>query len=218
MTGIAIIGKRDYKKNNNYYRVVEELGFEPVGIYEEGLLHLLPECGIVIIPGGADINPELYGQKNISSREIDDERDRFEWKVLEKSIASGIPVLGICRGMQMINIFFGGSLNQDLQTSVTHTQVDECDSRHSTCAKESGFVYRVFGKADITTNSAHHQGISVLGNGLEAVQFAEDGTIEAIQHQDYPIYGVQWHPERMCLGFSRPDMDDGLKLFRYFFK
>ena len=149
-------------------------------------------CGALLLPGGGDVEPWRYGRGNTASRGLEPERDTAELMLLERFIAAGKPVLGICRGIQIINVFFGGTLCQDLPC---HAATDGKDRFHTVCTARSpllpvcGPVCRV--------NSAHHQAVDALGRGLRAIQWAEDGTVEALCHDCLPIWGVQWHPERL---------------------
>ena len=163
-------------------------------------------CGALLLPGGGDVEPWRYGRGNTASRGLEPERDTAELMLLERFIAAGKPVLGICRGIQIINVFFGGTLCQDLPC---HAATDGKDRFHTVCTVRSpllpvcGPVCRV--------NSAHHQAVDALGRGLRAIQWAEDGTVEALCHDCLPIWGVQWHPERL------PE-ELGGRLFRAFLR
>ena len=171
---------------DNYRRAVEAAGGRVrFGGTPEG-------CGALLLPGGGDVEPWRYGRGSTASRGLEPERDAAELMLLERFIAAGKPVLGICRGIQIINVFFGGTLCQDLPC---HAATDGKDRFHTVCTVRSpllpvcGPVCRV--------NSAHHQAVDALGRGLRAVQWAEDGTVEALCHDCLPIWGVQWHPERL---------------------
>ena len=108
---IAVIGKRHEKRNDNYYDVVSALGADSLEIAgKDDLENILSYADMIIIPGGVDVNPALYGELNTDSRDIDDELDKLELEVLGYAVENHIPVLGICRGLQIINVFFGGTL------------------------------------------------------------------------------------------------------------
>ena len=146
-------------------------------------------CDALLLPGGGDLEPRRYGQVNTASRGIEPEREQAEWTLLERF--AGKPVLGICRGMQVINVFYGGTLRQEL---AGHGAVVGADSFHS--ARTEGPLAEVCGQRCMV-NSAHHQCVDRLGAGLRAVQWAPDGVVEAVYHTVFPVWGVQWHPERM---------------------
>ena len=211
---IAVIGKRHEKRNDNYYDVVSALGADSLEIVgEDDLKNILPYADMVIIPGGVDINPALYGEFNTDSRDIDDDLDKVEFQIFKYAVENHIPVLGICRGLQIINVFFGGTLTQNIDSCDIHTNIGLVDKVHSGIAKEGSFIAEAYGTTDITVNSAHHQAIKVLGEGLEPIQWSEDGIIEAVVHEKYDIVAVQWHPERMCLKNKRRDTVCGLTFF-----
>lgn len=166
-------------------------------------------CGALLLPGGGDVEPWRYGQKNTASRQLELERDARELALLEQFLARGKPVLGICRGMQVINVFFGGDLIQDLPG---HSAAGGADRLHPVRTAPS-FLRELCGAA-CTVNSAHHQAVGKLGTGLDAVQWAQDGTVEALCHKTLPVWGVQWHPER--LSPTGGSTVSGLSVYRAF--
>ena len=151
-----------------------------------------PDCEGLLLPGGGDIDPSMYGQKDQGSTKIDEERDEIEKDLLEKFMASRRPVFGICRGAQLINVVLGGTLHQDIPN---HTMIEGHDRIHESYTTDET-LKSLFGER-FSVNSAHHQAIDRLGEGLCAIQWAPDGVIEAIRHESLPIFGVQWHPERL---------------------
>ena len=170
----------------NYRRAVEAAGGTVrFGGTPEG-------CDALLLPGGGDMEPWRYGQSNTASRGLEPERDTAELMLLERFTAAGKPVLGICRGIQVINVFFGGTLCQDLPG---HSAVDGHDSFHTVRTARSPLL-AVCGPL-CRVNSAHHQSADAPGRGLRAVQWAEDGAVEAVCHDCLPVWGVQWHPERL---------------------
>lgn len=125
-----------------------------------------------------------------------------------------MPVLGICKGLQIINVALGGTILQDLDPSAAKRhQYDAGDKYHETIIWENSWLYRLYGKEAIV-NSAHHQAIGRLGKDLHAVQHCPaDGCIEAVAHENLPVIGVQWHPERID---SRKSDTNGQKVLAYF--
>ena len=149
----------------------------------------------------------LYGQTDIACRGLDPARDALEMDLLNLFTSAHRPVLGVCRGMQSVNVFFGGTLVQDLPG---HSSVHDSDRLHSVTAAPS-LLRRLYGERCVV-NSSHHQSIDRFGAGLEALQWAPDGTVEALRHRTLPILCVQWHPERLSL----PGAADGQLLYDAF--
>ena len=220
MKTIAIMGGRDtYRRNYNYYEAVEALGGNPVPILcPEDAKRICKETKGLIIPGGCDVDPTLYGRTNKGCMDIDHQRDEFEKAVIECYISSGRPVLGICRGMQLVNVILGGTLIQDLPDREEHVWIDaDTDNAHPVRITDHDlFMYKVYGKDEIVVNSAHHQAVDTLGRGLLVAAIGPGDIIEAYQHESLPVIGVQFHPERMCLKNARKDTVSGLKVFEYF--
>lgn len=170
----------------------------------------------LLLPGGADVNPLRYGQENTSSIGINDGRDELQLACLRGFVEAGKPVLGICRGLQVINVFFGGTLIQHLASSSRHSRegADE-DKVHNNKSMAGSFTTDIYG-TEFYTNSSHHQAADRLGEGLQAAMESDDGVVEAMQHESLPIYCVQWHPERMCFARRREDTVDGSRVFMFF--
>lgn len=176
-------------------------------------------CRGLLLPGGWDADPDLYGQPNRGSQHIDRRLDDLQLAALDRFVKAARPVLGICRGHQLINVYFGGTLIQHLPTACRH-QRDEgssLDKIHGTSAAPDSILARLYG-TDFPVNSSHHQAVDAPGDGLEITQYADDNTVEGFQHNTLPVLGVQWHPERMTGSHARPDTPDGGKVFEYFIK
>lgn len=186
---IGIAGRKD--KTANYERACLDAGLIPqVGLS----ISKLCTCDGLLLPGGGDITPCFYGQENRGSRSIDTELDILQLQALDFFVHSKKPILGICKGIQIINIYFGGTLIQHLANTKTHQQ-PEGDILHPSYVSCDCILSRLYGN-EFVVNSNHHQAVDKLGKGLSVVQTAEDGVVEAVAHQNYPILGVQWHPER----------------------
>ena len=218
MKTIAITAIRTRKRHHNFFDAAEGCGAKTLEVGRPEALPLLREADGLILPGGSDINPALYGEEKAGCRELDPEQDILDTAAVKAAMAAGIPIFGICRGMQFLNIYFGGSLIQDIPHRERHgdQEVPTHDLIHPTRVLKTGFLYRIFGQDRLTVNSSHHQAVARLGRELEAVQFSEDGLVEALSHRSLPVFGVQWHPERMCLANRRADAVDALPLFQYF--
>ncbi len=172
----------------------------------------------LMLPGGVDINPKRYGEENQGSINISDALDDLQFAALDMAVKAGIPVLGICRGHQIINVYFGGTMIQDLPTANHHAWNWELqqDRVHTSHANNGSWLSHIYG-TQFAHNSAHHQAVGKVGRGLMIdSRCTEDGVVEAMHHETYPIISVQWHPERMCFANARTDTEDGAKLFMYF--
>lgn len=174
----------------------------------------------LLIPGGDDVNPERFGQENCGSEGIDDLLDELQLTVLDRFVKAGKPVFGICRGHQLINIYFGGDLIQDLGAkNACHRREkgSKKDRIHSVHARPGTFLEQLYG-SEFVTNSSHHQSVRRLGSGLNTAAVSEDGVNEALFHETLPIWSVQFHPERMCLAHRREDTADGSRVLDFFLK
>ena len=170
----------------------------------------------LILCGGNDIDPAYYNEEINGSVNLDVKRDSSEFKLARAFIDAKKPIMGICRGYQLINIAFGGTLCQNIENSKEHCSFSDYDLIHTVTAEKDNFVSDLYGKK-FWVNSFHHQAINRLGNNLEVIATTLDNKIiEGIKHQTLPIFGVQWHPERMCFSRKRNDTVDGRFLFEYF--
>ena len=174
------------------------------------------KCDGLLLPGGGDIDPVYYGEEMNGSDEPDRELDKAQRDILDAFVKAKKPILGICRGMQLINIYFGGSLHQDLVTRDIHTRKNGNDSIHSVKSVEEGNLFEKFYGKTFNINSAHHQGAKKLGKGLKEVLRSEDGVCEAVIHEELPIIATQFHPERMSYKQRRDDAVVGEEIFKYF--
>ncbi len=150
-------------------------------------------CDGLIIPGGSDPAPDLYGEKRLYRLEMEDPgRINFELALLREIISLRKPVLGICYGMQLINIFFGGTLYQDVRSQIPGSLKHEGEM-HSIMIKENPNL----SCGEFAVNSFHHQAVKDPGKGVMPFASAGDGITEAFYLEEYHfLLGVQWHPER----------------------
>lgn len=206
---IAIGGKPE--KTANYVRYVESMGAVPVVTL---LSSEIRDCDGLVLPGGGDITPAFYGEQNHGSVSIDTELDILQLQAFDLAVQSGMPVLGICKGLQVINVGLGGTLVQDLEPSMGQRhRYDAGDKYHESVILQGTWLHKLYG-GNTVVNSAHHQAIDRLGKGLCVVSRCPlDGCIEAIAHKNLPVIGVQWHPERIDLEASGTD---GGRVLEYF--
>lgn len=195
----------------NYANAIASLG-----AYPDITLHVpdITQYDGLILPGGGDIDPKLFGQLNCGSRNIDSQLDRLQMAILKAFVLRRKPVLGICKGMQLINVFFGGDIHQHLSSYAAH-QYNGADQIHQTTALAGSLLEQLYG-SNFTVNSAHHQGVDMPGQKIRYVQFCHDGVVEGLIHEYLPVTGVQWHPERMCFEHKRQDTVDGSLLLQAF--
>ncbi len=161
---------------------------------EEEMNRLLELCSGLMLIGGVDVQPKYFGESEIHETcTIDDDRDELEFPLLDKFVKAKKPILAICRGMQVVHTYFGGTLYQDLPSAkgVNHRGV-----LHNIRCEKGSRLERLFGE-EFEANSFHHQAAKDMGKGMRATAWGEDGIVEAIEHESLPIWAVQFHPERM---------------------
>jgi putative glutamine amidotransferase len=167
--------------------------------FEKYNLNSLTDCDGLVLSGGVDIMPENIDYAN-APKEFYPIRDQFEKEVLELALKEKMPILGICRGLQLINMYFGGDLTLDLaEKNISHKK-GELDKIHTIAVDKNSQFFQIVGQNKGEVNSAHHQAISQLAKGLNIACISADGVIEAIELNelnDQFLLAVQWHPERM---------------------
>lgn len=176
--------------------------------------HIRSYAGL-LLPGGGDMDPALYGEENLGSKNIDVQLDRQQLDLLHSFVRAKKPVLGICRGHQVINVYFGGNLIQHMDTWYLHSQ-DSGDAVHEITVSPGSLLHCLYQKTVFSVNSSHHQAVSRPGSGLIPIARSYDGTIEAMVHKTLPVLSLQWHPERMAFDLKRPDTVSGRPVFKYF--
>ncbi|MDD5434046.1 MAG: gamma-glutamyl-gamma-aminobutyrate hydrolase family protein [Nitrospira sp.] len=187
-----------------YAKAIEEAGgipfIVPILNSKENIVSAAESFDGFLFSGGDDIRPGYYGEEALFNLEVSpDERTDFELNLLKEILILKKPVLGICLGVQLINVAFGGSLYQDICSQISNPLNHR--SPHSVSIKENTLLHRILGipgpSGDIVIQSGHHQAVKVVGKGLVVSAVSSDGVIEAIESPDYPfLAGVQWHPER----------------------
>ena len=206
---IAIVGKKS--ETANYVRYIQTMHVTPVVTLN---MEEVSVCDALLLPGSGDITPAFFGEKNHGSRNIDTELDIRQLLAFDLALKSRQPVLGICKGMQIINVGLGGKIIQDLAPFASRRhRYENGDKYHTSVIICGSWLSRLYGQ-ETCVNSAHHQALGSLGQGLEAVQTCPlDGCIEGIVHKTLPVLGVQWHPERIDCAKSGTD---GRKILEYF--
>lgn len=212
---ILISGPRDSRAN--YENAVLRAGGEPLSVYcpsgdltADGLL----------LAGGGDMHPRYFGQPDRGSLEIDPARDKAELQILKRFLAEKKPVLGICRGHQVVHIALGGTLRQDLGPRLNqfhaYDKERDRDRYHPVLVRQDSLLERLYGQRELLVNSAHHQSVDRPGRGMRTVARSESGLLEASEHTGLPVFTVQFHPERL----TRPDetlgIPDGDRIFASF--
>lgn len=170
--------------------------------YDELIAEMVDSVDAIIFTGGPDFDPVYYGEEvQEASVDIFPDRDKEDLELLKATIAAEKPFLGICRGIQLINVGLGGSLYQDLPSQLKpekeHSQKNA--SAHMVRLEPDTLIRRIIGLDQIPVNSRHHQAVKRPGKGLRISSYSEDGVIEAIEFENgYPGLGVQWHPENLA--------------------
>lgn len=152
----------------------------------------------LLLAGGADVNPARYGEQIcFDSVEADDSRDEFEFLMIKKFLPTGKPILGICRGEQVLGVALGGKLFQHIES---HKQTDARNiHRQNVTVDKNSRLYEITGKSTLAVNSFHHQAVKAVPEDVFVSARADDGIIEGIESKTHPfLIGVQWHPECFC--------------------
>ena len=205
----ANYGDNNSKLAENYYKSVVAVGGVPVIIpVTDDLATIEAIVGRldgILLSGGGDMHPRYYNEEPIPENGTPDElRDRYDVALIKSAVEYQLPVLGICRGMQVINTVFGGSLYQDINVQyadkkpMCHSQNEERSVTTQTASVVAdSLLYSIVSCNTLPINSIHHQAVKRIADGFRAVAFADDGICEAIESLYYPILGVQWHPEHL---------------------
>ncbi|MGM0410217.1 MAG: gamma-glutamyl-gamma-aminobutyrate hydrolase family protein [Bacillota bacterium] len=207
----------------DYSRGVEKGGGIPLNIpvinKDDYIEEIVEKCDGILFSGGPDISPSYYNEDPDSQcGKVVPKRDEFELKLLEKTIEANKPILGICRGIQLINVYYNGSLKQhidDHRDNVKHhalTKFPRWYKAHEVEIEENSHIEKAYGEKKIMTNSLHHQAIKEVGDGLTVTAKTSDGIVEGVEdkNKDF-LVGVQWHPEMMYFKH-----EEQVKMFKYF--
>jgi putative glutamine amidotransferase len=208
MSKKIVIGITDCSKFPNYENWISQVQETEVIKLSPAQNNLadLSKCDGLILSGGDDVHPRFYKKPEYLQfcHDIDERRDEFEWKVLEFSQKNKIPLLGICRGLQIANVFFGGTLIPDIPSfgKFNHSKFPEKDRRHTIQVDPYSDLKTIVGDEQGEVNSAHHQSTEMVGQGLITNSMSPDGIVEGMEFADKQnkpyLMLVQWHPERMA--------------------
>ena len=219
MKHTLIIGITDCGKYTNYSAWIEQADATVKTIklsHKLDNLEAVASCDAIVLSGGEDVYPTLYGKPeylaHLNPLEMDEKRDAFELQVIAKTQQTNKPLLGICRGLQLTNVFFGGTLVYDIPSvvgSAFHNKKEGKDQLHPVEVVHGSMINSITGQLNGEINSAHHQSANKIGEGLVATAFADKDIVEAIERKDPAnmpwLLLVQWHPERIThsIHFSR---------------
>ncbi|HHT9126047.1 MAG TPA: gamma-glutamyl-gamma-aminobutyrate hydrolase family protein [Candidatus Brocadiia bacterium] len=169
----------------------------------------LPRIDGLLLGGGNDIPPERYGESpHEKAIPIPKQKEDFDFLLVKNALDMDLPILGICYGLQLINVSLGGSLIQDI-SSQYKTSINHKTGTHIVRMDKDSRLYKILSRESVEVNSTHHQAIKSLGNKLRVSAVAGDGIIEAVEGTDNTyVVGVQWHPERII------KKDSQIELFR----
>ncbi|HWP93668.1 MAG TPA: gamma-glutamyl-gamma-aminobutyrate hydrolase family protein [Thermodesulfobacteriota bacterium] len=215
LIGITTEIKADELKENcylietTYARAIAEAGGIPIllpSLCEKSsvLRDAVANIDGLLLPGGRDMDPKYYNEEpHPKLRLMSKERTESEMVILDEALKQNIPVLGICGGMQLINVFFGGSLYQDIPSMISSAIVHEKGALHEILVEDGTLLGEIVKEKNFSTKSYHHQSVKAVGKGLKISARCPDGIIEAIEKEDHFIIGIQWHPEREESGTSK---------------
>jgi putative glutamine amidotransferase len=210
----------------SYIQALAQIGLAPVLITPAhsaaAIDALIDKCCGMVLSGGEDVDPSRYGEEpSPALGTVEPARDESEFRAVACATARGMPIFGICRGLQVLNVHFGGTLYQDIMTDregehVVHEQTGGWSDRaHGANVAPDSLLRSIVGEERLHINSFHHQAVKHLGSDLRVVARADDGLVEAIEHKSYPwLLGVQWHPERKEA--HTPESDPDRRLFEGF--
>ena len=205
--------------NESYFHAVRHFGGIPVLLpvlaREDELEYLASNLDGLLLTGGNDMDPVLFGETILNDTvQLCPERDRAEYEALKLAVQKDLPVLGICRGCQLINVALGGTLYQDLaaQKGLVHS---DPALRHEVSVEGDSVLGQLFGTRFLV-NSTHHQAVKDTAPGLRVTARSKEGLVEAFEHETLPVLATQFHPERLTGALWDDRTPDFAPLFSYF--
>jgi putative glutamine amidotransferase len=194
----VLVPFRNAGKVQPYLEALRGAGIEPHGYLTEGMANL-DGYGGLLLTGGTDVNPSFYGEEPRPETDVpDNERDEVELDLIEQAIAREVPLLAICRGLQLLNVSLGGTLIQHLGSVLHDPELeDRSKPAHHVEVRPDSLLFKSVGATRLAVNSRHHQAVSKVGEGLRiSARDTEQGTVEGLEHTSKRfILAVQWHPE-----------------------
>ncbi len=201
--GITFSDNIQNDPSNNYINAIEEFGGIPRTLYPGISGDILDGIDGLLLTGGPDIDPIHYDEEPHETTDINTDRDALELPLCKRAMKKDLPVFGICRGIQIMNVAKGSSLYQNIPSQftdpLTHKiTVNTSDTWHDIKVQPDSLLNEITGDTIVEVNSRHHQSLKVIGEGFTVTAQSEDGIIEAIEDRSKRfMLGVQYHPERM---------------------
>jgi putative glutamine amidotransferase len=203
----------------NYSSSVEAAGGLPIVLphfrKDDNIKRLVEMIDGLVLIGGNDIHPSRYGQELFATEhDTAEERDEFEMRLLEVYYPTGKPILAICRGFQVLNVFLGGSMVQDIPAMIGSThhfqEPGTLTPSHHVRLEDGCLAARLTGKTNVAVNSFHHQTLDRIAEPLRPVGYSDEGLVEVVEAPDHPfVLAVQWHPERMGYAAEQRSLFEG---------
>ncbi|HMF74882.1 MAG TPA: gamma-glutamyl-gamma-aminobutyrate hydrolase family protein [Bryobacteraceae bacterium] len=215
MSKRVLIPYRHLKKVKAYEEAARAGGMEPVAVCVSDSMPAGGFAGL-LLTGGTDVNPALYGAvARPETDDPDDERDRVELEQIQAAMTRNLPILGICRGLQLLNVYHGGTLIQHIDGTAKHDpeKADHAGPAHEVRFEAGSRLAEIAGGMRWLVNSRHHQAVEKAGRGLRiSARDSEDATVEGLERPDkHFVVAVQWHPEDQII--KHPEQ---LRLFQSF--
>lgn len=213
------IGKMHQVRSNYCRAIVKAGGIPIITATADAVDYADIADGLLLTGGSNDVDPARYREENRMCLKCDFEIDQMEFGLFEAFYKQKKPIFGICRGHQVINVAMGGSLYQHVKDDHTplsvHADIYAGGPKIHPMKSVPGSLFEQLFGEEFMTNSHHHQAVKTCGKGMRATAVTEENLIEGIEHESLPIFGVQWHPERM-IGEENFDLTNMMPLFEHF--
>lgn len=201
---------------SGYVKAVQKAGalplMLPIGTKEDAKAYI-DSIDKLILAGGQNVSPKFYHRTQTATGALLESRDVFELALIDEALKQNKPIFAVCRGLQIMNVFFGGTLEQDLQkvTEIKHMQdpIPRDEPSHDLLTAQGSLVNQIYGDRT-QVNSFHYQGVQKLASGLTETAWCPDGVVEAFENQEQRILALQWHPD---FAFERQAQE--MAAFRY---